>query len=576
MTAMETKKLQAATIVASPSAFCWSQAYNAGNLFAVLAIQAISEEKAGENLGILGKEFFNSLEAEYFTLETKNLATIKEAIRLASEKLTLDEQIQTSLVIASLINNVLYVFGQNHGKVFLKRNDKLGTILDAKGSSFSSASGFLQDNDGVVLATDQFNQLVSPNTLKDALSADPSEAAETLSLKVHNQEEGGASAVIFNYKEPQVENSLDAQTLEETPQKKLSPLFGKILAALPTLHLPLKINIFQHTPALNHRKKVFLTVACMLAVALILSIGFTLKRQVDEKTKTLFNQIVVPAQKKIEEGENLVDLNKNLARDDFMQAQKLLAQGKSKFSKGSNEQKQIDELLRKVNEKLSLVSGIQSVQATAVEADKSILLATETKNSSALSFTQDEKNVYGIDQNSIFSIDKKNQTKKTIIKNDNFWSSPAGLGVYSGYPYVLDKKIGQVLKFVSAASPANYFSSAQDLSKAASLSIDGSVWILFQDGNIKKFTKGKVDEFVISGLDTLLANPTKIFTNIDTNNVYVLDNGNKRIVVFGKNGAYQTQYQAEVIKNAVEFEVLENKKVIYFLSSGKIFEIPIK
>jgi hypothetical protein len=100
--------------------------------------------------------------------------------------------------------------------------------------------------------------------------------------------------------------------------------------------------------------------------------------------------------------------------------------------------------------------------------------------------------------------------------------------------------------------------------------------MLTSDGNISKFTKGNNDTFTIAGLDTPLSNPTKIYTNASDDNIYVLDNGNSRIVVFDKSGNYKNQYQAGIIKTAKDFDVLEKDKKIYILSSNKTYEVDLK
>ncbi len=48
------------------------------------------------------------------------------------------------------------------------------------------------------------------------------------------------------------------------------------------------------------------------------------------------------------------------------------------------------------------------------------------------------------------------------------------------------------------------------------MAIDGSIWVLENDGTILKFTRGKADNFNISGLDKAFSSPAKIFTNVDT------------------------------------------------------------
>src|SRR4051812_27336884 len=75
-----------AKLVATPTGTGWSQVYNAGNLFACLAL-ARPEAYEEVSLQLVGKEIFNTLEAEFFTLERKDLASIKKALEISIESL---------------------------------------------------------------------------------------------------------------------------------------------------------------------------------------------------------------------------------------------------------------------------------------------------------------------------------------------------------------------------------------------------------------------------------------------------------------------------------------------------------
>ncbi|MBU3978900.1 hypothetical protein KKE68_04340, partial [Patescibacteria group bacterium] len=114
-----------------------------------------------------------------------------------------------------------------------------------------------------------------------------------------------------------------------------------------------------------------------------------------------------------------------------------------------------------------------------------------------------------------------------------------------------------------------------DLSKAQSLSIDGSIWILMQDGKILKFTRGESENFTITGLNKPLKNPSKIFTDRNTDSLYILDNGNGRILILDKNGQYQNQYNADILQNAKDFEIIEKDQKALILTEDKIWEIPL-
>lgn len=91
-----------------------------------------------------------------------------------------------------------------------------------------------------------------------------------------------------------------------------------------------------------------------------------------------------------------------------------------------------------------------------------------------------------------------------------------------------------------------------------------------------KFTRGKADTFNVTSLDKPFSSPTRIYTNTDDKQIYILDNGNSRIVVLDKNGAYSSQYTAKILKDAKDFEIREADKKIFVLSQNKIWEIDIK
>lgn len=575
-----------AKIVANPTAYSWSQAYNAGKLFAVLSLERNEESlEEKDTLNLLGKEILDNLEQEFFTLETKDLDSIKNAVLVTSKKIP--EDIFCSFVICAIINNLLYAFILGKGKVDVKRDGKLGTILQVEeglASSVKAASGFLQNDDIIILQTKQFSDIVSTDTLTASLDHQPpSEIAETLAPKIHGneKEQSGAAAIILAYKgAEQAEKAFEPEQKTETEEEEM-PQAAVEVASSGYLSLIFGKLKFPKIESFNHSKKLLLTVAIIIAVVFIASIFLAVKKQNDAKTLSLFNQVYSPAQKKYDEGQSLLGLNQNLARDSFQASQKILEDGKSKFPKNSAQEKQILSLLDKVNQALNSSSGVRSASANQVDNGTSTLLAAEIKNSGANYFTQDDKNIYFADSSGISSEPKTGGNAKVIIKPGNLPKNIGGLGVYIGNVYVLDKDEKQINKFVQTSSgfgQANYFASgvSPNLSDAASIAIDGSIWILFKDGAIEKFTKGKADTFSITGLDKGFSNPTRIYTTVDFNNIYVLDSGNSRIVALDKTGSYKAQYQADILKNASDFEVLEKDKKVYVLSSGKIYEIDLK
>lgn len=569
---MENKRLSFATVVASPTATSWSQSYTAGTLFAVVSLSFNGDVIKDISLPAIGKEILDTLEAEYFATEDKNLASIRKAFEISLKPALEKEAVVVSAGLFSVIDNVLYIIILGGVKALIGRGDALGTLLTSEGGKITSASGFLQDNDTVILQTEQFGKIVSREHLKNTLDHNPpTDIAENLSPLLHEREEGGATAIIISYKQPP-EQAMDEQ--EEMPEilPQLPPFLQFAKNFLSSYTHNVKVN-------LNRKQKLFLSTAVLLVILLLGSGLFVMRQKESAKNQALFQEVFDKAKTKYDEGQSLLELNKNLARDDFAEAQKILDENKEKFPKNSPQKKQIIELLEKVENSLKTASSINAVEAKTVDQNSSELLSQAVKNT-PIFITQDEKNIYGIVNEAVFAVDKKSKNKKTIIPNKSHWSNIGGLGVYFGNLYVLDKKEGQIFKFTATDdgfTKTNYLiGGTQDFSKASSISIDGSVWVLLGTGEIKKFTRGKIDDLKISSLDKPFSKPSRIFTDADTNNLYVLDNGNNRIVVLSKSGIYQTQYQTNVLKDTVEFDVLEKEKKIFVLSQKKIWQIDLQ
>ncbi len=572
------KEISLAKIVATATPTSWSQAYNAGKLFAVISLT--TEVPMEENtLNLLGKEILDNLEAEYFALENKDLEGIKTAVIASLEKVL--ENVKCSFVVGAISSNILYTFAKN-GTIEIKREGKLGIVLKAD-NQLEEASGFLEDKDIIILETFQFANTISQNSLLSSIDNLPvDQIAENLAPMIHEKEDGGIAAIIAEYKKdlpaevlteageiPIEQYQEEAESIVPTEQAKRIPLSVEFLRK----YLDFAKNKIQNTkisPSFDRSKRTVLTITAILLLIFVTSVFFAVKKQNDTKNKSLIAQYYIPAQKKFDEGQSLLDLNQSLARDSFYSAQKLLLAGETKFSKGSSEEKQVSDLLKKINDSLNQTANIKTVTPKEVSASDSKILAEELKNSSIQFVTKENENIYSMDSISVF------KDSKSIIKNA--WGKSGGLGVFFGNIYILDKTAKQILKFVSTSSDfvkTNYFTkdTNPDVSTANSIAIDGSIWVLEEGGTVLKFTRGASDNLSITGLDKAFSSPTRIFTNADSDNIYILDNGNSRIVVFDKKGAYKIQYQADILKTAKDLEVIEKSKKIFILSGSKIYLI---
>lgn len=620
-------------IVATPTPTAWSQAYSAGRLFAALSLQTDNLPETGdEHLNALGKDLISTLESEFFTLENKNLDSIKQAINTTIARVK--PEIRISFIVCYLSDNILYLFAIGGAKAVLKRGSKIGTVLAGEeGTEIKSASGYVQEGDVIVLQTKPFQRIISPSTLASSLESDSAdEIAETLAPHVHDKAEGGASSVILIYRkgqlqdipvvpmssdeedqepkneevkseeakdekpatteitelstetqnEPSVssvdssENSMSSREIPNLTEPSSPFLADQFPARKKKIPLNFNFSLFKRFPrGLSHSRKIILTVAVILIALIAVSAVLALRNRGASSDKALFASVYEEAKTKYDEGQNLKDLNASLAKQSFNEAKRTLESNKDKFKEGSTEEVQISDLLNKVNTELSAFSTGENAPAKEVDSKLSDLLSYEINNSKANYFVENEDSVFFLDGTGVSEVSKSDDKKTQIIKKS--WDEDGGIGLFGSNVYILDRKDG-ILKFVasqSAYSESDYFpGDAPDLSSSSAMAIDGSIFVLFSSGDVKKYTRGKEDTFSISGLEKPLSSPTKIFTNEDAKNLYILDNG--RVVVLDKTGKFVAAYSAEVIKKAKDFDVDEAGKKIFILSSGKVYQIDLK
>lgn len=589
-------KLSVGKIVATSTSSAWSQAYHAGGFTAVVSLTSSTDEGIEESLlHKTGKDILDTLIAEYFTLTTKDLDTVRGAVETTAAKVP--EGFHLSMVVGATVKNILYLVVVNNGKVLLKRGEKTGTLiqLDRDNRQIESVSGYLEAGDTVILQTEQFEEIFPEHELVSSLDHhNPLELAEMLAPKVHESQNGGASALIFSYHEEEpspLETSTMHSQVQEKEEKTKAPEFfpkeslQKEPESVSGSEEKEKEYQAPFSPSqrkgfrFSHTQKLFLTIAVILAGVLMTSIILFVNRQKQAQQEQLFQSIYTPAKAKYDEGQSLADLNKSLALSDFQAAKDLLSGAVGKFPSDSSQEKQITNLLNNVNNSLNQTTQA-NIASTAIAPDNASPLLTFQAKQTTPYVTQDDTNFYSADNSVVSTTSKKTSATKQVIKNSSDYQQIGGLAAYLGNLYILDKQDG-IIKYVPAGSSygkSTYLAAGvkPDFSKAVSMTIDGSIWVLSSDGTVSEYLRGKQVSLTLSGLDKPFANPSSIITSADDSNVYVLDNGNSRLVVLDKTGKYLSQYQSGNLKNATGLDLDEKNKKAYFLNAGKVYQLSLQ
>lgn len=352
-------------VAATPSSSSWAQAYSAGRLFAVISLTRQEDENQDEEKDLLaksGKDAIETLEQEFFSLENKDLSAIKTAFEISIKKIPQD--ILVSFVASAIIKDTIYIFHFGETRVSIKRGEEFSTLIDSEEEKAEALSGKLRDQDLIFLQTKQFKEIVPSNILTASIDhQNPSEIAETIAPIIHREKEGGAAAVIIQYKTPpdkaviideevvELEEKMENETEpeKEVVREEESKQRSNPLSFIPSLLGFLKIPSFGK---ITHSRKLFLTIAIIIAVVLVSVVFITIKNQNEAKEKALFESIYTPSEEKIKQGDSLSGLNQNLAIDSYEEARKILDEGKGKFEENSEYRKKIADLLTNVENKI--------------------------------------------------------------------------------------------------------------------------------------------------------------------------------------------------------------------------------
>lgn len=600
-------------VVANATETTWAQAFSILNLYIVVSL---SQDGIEESITAYGKEVLEKLQREFFAIDDKNLSTIKQALVNTIE--IINPETQYSLVLATVVDSVIYIVIASSGQVLLKRGEHMGIVAKGEAGEVAAFSGTLENNDIVVLESHDLAEKIKPAAYKDILQTpDVTAIAETLAPIVQSPDAlGTEAAVILFYNKPQSESDEtpiaetdkpeeqedimpESEEIEPIEEKKDKKKFQITLPALP-------LEKLRRIP-LNKRTMI-IAVVVVLVIVLFAGIFMENSRRHNQQNQQNLAAILAPAQQDYDAGVGLETLNKPLALNSLMNAHNLLSNNKNKFPNNSSEQKQITDLLTKVDAEIVKLGGnpngkkqamsvffdpsasigtvnlVVLAQSTPVTINKSngnltvlnsdgtVKQKIDTDTSNIIDATAEENFVYLLTSKKVVQVNTETGDTKTLITDVP--SNAKAIQTFTGNVYILDPAKQDVRKYVASDfdSSASYFSDNVTFdSNPVSFAIDSSVYILENNGSIKKFTRGTSDSFSVNGLSTPLGSNARILTSADDTNIYILDPSNGRVVVLQKSGHFSTAYSYDKLKNGNSFAVDEVDKKAFVISGNKLY-----
>lgn len=169
-------------------------------------------------------------------------------------------------------------------------------------------------------------------------------------------------------------------------------------------------------------------------------------------------------------------------------------------------------------------------------------------------------------------------TKGTWKPLDSAWPTSAprvqALAAYQSRVYALDPTDNDIIRFGrslnSLGTGTPWLRESANLGQARGLAVDGVIYILQPGGVVELFANNRRGAFNLDPVSPALNNATRIWTDVNSQHLYLVDPTNRRIVVFDKNGQLVDQYTSSSWERLQDVAVSEKNKTAYVLSGTTI------
>ncbi len=158
-------------------------------------------------------------------------------------------------------------------------------------------------------------------------------------------------------------------------------------------------------------------------------------------------------------------------------------------------------------------------------------------------------------------------------------NSVRDLNIYSNNLYVLDGNGKQFFKYPENSASFNngqaWLKEEVDLQDVSSFTVDGSIYTIDNQGQIKKFTKGRIEEFSYQTPNPKIGAKATIQTFRDSKYLYIIDPSNQRVVILNKDGNIKDQYTSLKFDQLLDLAIDPNEQAIYLLNGQHLYLLAV-
>lgn len=199
---------------------------------------------------------------------------------------------------------------------------------------------------------------------------------------------------------------------------------------------------------------------------------------------------------------------------------------------------------------------------TPLFAEKSILFTTDTPGLAMFDTTH-------------------NELTKQEIKFPEGIKKIDSVSTFGSRMYVLslaDKMIYGFSKTLAGYDGGNAWLSDKNVpvDRATSMGIDGYIYLLLDDGKIIKMLKGKPVDFNQETISTPIVKPSRLLIYEDIKHLFVLDQAQKRVLIYDTVGNLINQYVFPNAKALRDIAISSKEEVLYVLDETSVYSVQLK
>ena len=343
-----------------------------------------------------------------------------------------------------------------------------------------------------------------------------------------------------------------------------------------------------------------ITIAILILI-FVSTMTITNRRQASIQQEDAFNVIVTHIQEKMDSAQaSLIYDDENQARLHLQEATALLEtinyNGRSQENTTNELREQLQEVLYDIQKitpadlTILATSGDIEITQALVIADAIYSIDLQNNlyrlntlesnwqsidiNSGAIeqiisSSTTEDGNALVVDVNQqLGRLAISGSTLNPIVSGANDLWSVEDIIEYNESIYVLSATAKQITKMrergdgYEAGTPwISSTDSDTDLSSARALAIDGNIYVLTQD-DVVSLLSGRQQTFNLDSISPQMSDPIDIWTDADSQFIYILEPAESRVIVLDKEGSLIAQYTNDTIAQAHSMIVQEDSNSI--------------